>query len=74
MQIKPVFRRDGYLIRLFRVIWTQGTVGDGSGYSCKLSFGLSPAWFYFKRPFGGFLLIVAGLRVQYQKSLGGIHT
>ena len=74
MTLVPVMRKDGHLFRVCRLIWTRGTVGDGQGYSCKLSFGLSPAWFYFKRPFGGFLLIVAGLRVQYQKSLGGIHT
>lgn len=76
MTFKTVFRRDGRLIRLCRVVWNRGTVGDGRGYSCKLSLGLSPYMFYYAngREIHSLMLIVCGIRVHFQKSFGGIFT
>ena len=39
MKFKSVLRYDPTLraIRLGRLMWTRGTVGDGKGYSVKLS-------------------------------------
>ena len=73
MKFKPVFRRDGRLIRLCRLVWTRGKVGDGKGYSCKLSLGLQPTAFHFSREFKAIFLTILGLRIHFEQSFGGIH-
>jgi len=75
MKVKPVFRMAGtdWLFRLFRVTWTRGTVGDGTGYSCKLSLGLYPRIAGFIRGWNEWRLYVLGLRIHFQRDFGGIH-
>lgn len=60
--------------RLARAVWQRGTVGDGQGYSVKLTLGLRPALLAWRREYGGWIATVAGLRVHYRRSYGGIHT
>jgi len=45
--------------RIGRFVWTVGTVGDGTGYSCKLSVALQ--WSF---PF---------LRITLRRAYGGIY-
>lgn len=73
MKFQPVFRKDGRLIRLFRVMWIRGHVGDGVGYSVKLSIGLYPRLLKFERGWEEWRLWIAGLRIHAQRSYGGIH-
>lgn len=61
------------MVRLFRLMWTRGTVGDGKGYSCKLSFAVRPTLFRFRREYGGWLLTLLGVRVHYERDYGGTH-
>ena len=60
------------LLRLFRLVWRWGCVGDGVGYSAKLSFGLTPTIFGAQKEFGGWRVIFLGLRVHLQRSWGGV--
>lgn len=65
----------GRVLRLVRVMWERGTVGDGRGYSVKLSLGLRPKLFE-RRSEGhgrGWWLTLAGVRLHYQRAYGGIH-
>jgi len=77
MKFKKVCTRDGGLIRLFRVMWIRGTVGDGKGYSCSFSVGLFPKVFRWEH--GSTVLAdewrlwFCGLRLHFQRSFGGIH-
>lgn len=73
MKLKRVFRRDGALIRLFRLMWTKGRVGDGNGYSCKLTLGLYPCPFSWRSSGDEWFLYLGGLRIHFQRSWGGIH-
>lgn len=70
LRLKRVFRYDGSqkLVRLFRVMWERGTVGDGKGYSAKLAIGLRPSLFHYDDG----RLTIFGLRVHYARSYGGI--
>ena len=63
----------GRVLRLTRVMWERGTVGDGRGYSAKLTLGLRPKLFERGEEGCGWLLTVAGLRLHYQRSYGGRH-
>ncbi len=62
------------IFRLFRVVWTRGAVGDGSGCSSKLSVALAPRLARFDREFNGWFLTILGVRIHKQRSFGGIHT
>lgn len=73
MKLKLVFRRDRWLIRIVRVMWIRGTVGDGLGYSAKLSLGLYPRWFAFVRGSNEWRLYLLGLRLHFERAYGGIH-
>lgn len=75
MRVKSVFRKasDERLIRLFRLMWIRGTVGDGKGYSAMLSFGLSPRLIAFQKGWHEFRVWLLGVRIHYQRSYGGIH-
>ena len=53
------YSKDEGIYRLCRLMWTVGTVGDGKGYSCKLSFAVSKMW-----PF---------IRIKLHTSYGGIY-
>lgn len=70
LRFKRVLRFDKSqkLLRLFRVTWERGQVGDGRGYSAKVAIGLAPRLFH--RDDGR--ITVLGVRVHYAKSYGGI--
>lgn len=70
LRFKRVFRIDEIQrhLRLFRIMWEVGTVGDGRGYSAKLAIGLMPKLFH--REDGR--ITILGLRVHYARSYGGI--
>lgn len=74
MRLKLVMRPDpdAGIFRLFRLVWRRGIVGDGVGYSAKLSFALSRRLFGFWREFGGWCLTILGFRVHLARSWGGI--
>jgi hypothetical protein len=65
--------KESRILRLCRLMWTRGMVGDGNGYSVKLSLALRPAFFCFHREWQQFFLTVLGVRVHFQRSYGGIH-
>lgn len=74
MRFKRVMRWDSDLkwLRLFRVTWSNGVVGDGHGYSQKVSFAITPRLFYFSRGFHEWTLTILGLRIHSTRSYGGI--
>jgi hypothetical protein len=60
------------VLRLFRVTWTRGTVGDGNSYSAKFSVALRPVLFSVRQEWQSVCVTVLGLRVHFQRSYGGI--
>ncbi len=74
MKFKPVFRYDSSQkkLRLFRFLWTRGTVGDGLGYSAKLSFALTPKLYGFKRNLFDWRATFLGVQVHRLRAYGGI--
>lgn len=74
MQIKPVMRWDSTQrkLRLFRLMWRRGIVGDGKGYSAKAAVSVTPRLFGFVRDFDGWRLTLLGVQVHHVKSWGGI--
>lgn len=75
LRIKKVMRLDTIQrhFRLFRIMWERGKVGDGNGYSAKLSVGLEPQISRWERQAGtDWLVTVVGVRVHYCRSYGGI--
>ena len=75
--IKPVFRYSASerMVRLLRLTWDRGNVGDGRGYSNKLSVGLQKSLFYFdKQVCGCWRMTLLGLHLSRQKSFGGHFT
>lgn len=73
MRFKWVGARDGRTLRLFRVLWTQGRVGDGDGYSAKLSVALRPSLFAVRREWQSLCVTLLGVSVHFERSYGGIH-
>lgn len=76
MRAKWIGRYDSgaRMLRLGRLAWERGTVGDGNGYSAKLSFGLRIAMLQWRFDgHRGWMINVAGLRIHYQRSYGGIY-
>jgi hypothetical protein len=60
-------------VRLFRLMWERGGVGDGHGHSTKLAVGLRPRLFELVRDTRTDILVtLLGLRVHYCRSYGGI--
>lgn len=76
MRVKPVLRFDPSWpkLRLARVMWKRGEVGDGNGYSSKLSFALRPSLFRFYSSWDGWRIVLLGVEVHMQRSWGGIYT
>ena len=72
---RRIFRYDpmARLFRLGRCVWQRGTVGDGQGYSVKLTLALHPRLWSYRREMTGFVLSVCGVRLHYQRSYGGIN-
>ena len=60
------------MLRLARLTWTRGTVGDGQGYSSKLTLALWPRLFHVAREFQSWAVTLLGLRVHLVRSYGGI--
>lgn len=69
---KLVLRYDptNKLLRICRAMWTRGEFGEG-GYSAKLSLGLHPVLFRWRREFSGWSLSILFLRLHYMRSFGG---
>jgi hypothetical protein len=67
MRLDPPLR----LYRLARIMWDVGTVGDGNGYSVKLSIGLTPRLFRWVSELGGWICTVAGVRLHCRRAYGG---
>lgn len=60
------------MLRLFRVVWTRGTPGDGNGYSAKASLALRPMVLHFARRWWEWEVTLFGVRFHYMRSYGGI--
>jgi hypothetical protein len=76
LRFKKIMRYDAQvkIFRAGRIMWERGTVGDGNGYSAKLSLSFTPTVFAWQRECGGgWLLIIAGIRVHYRRAYGGIY-
>jgi len=73
MHFKKVMRWDKYarIFRLGRFLWTVGKVGDGKGYSNKLSIALTPKLFRWKMERNEWFLTVLGIRFHRQRAYGG---
>jgi len=75
MTLRWIFRVDTIqrFLRVARVVWERGTVGDGAGYSAKLSFALDPQMFrWFERDAAtDWRFTLLGVRVHYCRSYGG---
>lgn len=61
---------DERVLRLFRVVWSRGHLGNG-GYTAKVSFALMPKLLQFKRGYWSLLVVLLGVRVHYMRSYGG---
>ena len=74
-KVRRIFRYDpmARLFRLGRCVWQRGTVGDGRGYSVKLTLALNPRLWKYQREMTGFVLTLFGFRLHYQRSYGGIN-
>ena len=58
-------------LRLFRLTWERGTVGDGHGYSSMFTLGVSPQLYGWYRGFRDYRLTLVGLVFHYKRSYGG---
>ena len=77
LKYKSVFRVDTIQrhFRLFRFLWQRGVVGDGSGYSAKLSVGFVAQIISFNRDTKtDWQVVLTGVRIHYCRSYGGIMT
>lgn len=74
MKVKLILTRDKWRVRLFRVMWQRGVVGDGKGYSCAFSVGLYPRVACWRRePRDEWRLWLCGIRFHFERSFGGVH-
>ena len=76
LRLKLVCRKDtvqGHL-RLFRVMWERGDVGDGRGYSNQISVALTPRIFRWGEDNSSrwWLVEFLFIRVHRKRSYGGI--
>jgi hypothetical protein len=71
--LKPVFRYDPTWpkLRLFRIVWDVGMVGDGDGYSRKLAFALCPKLLSWQRGLDEWRLVVLGFEIHSRTAWGG---
>ena len=66
------YDRTNRLLRVGRLLWERGAVGDGAGYSAKLSIGLSWWPLFLLRPEReGWLVRILGVRLHHKRSYGG---
>jgi hypothetical protein len=73
MRVKWVGTNSKGLIRIIRIMWTRGVVGDGEGYSNSLSLALYPKLYQYKPVLYGWYLYILGVRIHYDRSYGGYH-
>jgi len=75
-RIKWICRRDkgARMIRIFRIMWETGVVGDGKGYSTKLSLALSARPFSWQREYNGWFITIAFVRLHLRRAYGGTFT
>lgn len=73
MKLKKICRWDGSqkLFRIARLVWDRGTVGDGKGYSSKLTLAVGKKLARFKFSRTEKELFLLGLRVTLLRSYGG---
>lgn len=74
MSFRWILRLDprARIYRLARFVWERGPVGDGNGYSSKLSVALSPGMFRVRRSdLHEWTLTILGLRWHHIRSYGG---
>lgn len=74
MTYQSVMRYDNTMrmFRVGRIVWNTGAVGDGRGYSSKLSLALMPKLFgWYREPKAVWTLTLLGVRVQRFRSYGG---
>jgi hypothetical protein len=73
VKLKRVCRWDSAarLYRVGRLTYDRGDVGDGEGYSVKVSLGLTPKFLRYRRELFGWILTVCGVRLHYRRSYGG---
>lgn len=75
MKLKLVMRWDEVSIyRLFRIMGTRGSVGDGNGYSWKLGVALitTPSFQLIRSPKSSWVWHFAFFRISYHRAYGGI--
>jgi len=58
--------------RFARIMWERGTVGDGQGYSAKLSLFAQPTLATFERDSEGWRVILLGIGASLRRSWGGV--
>jgi hypothetical protein len=73
LRVKRVMRYDKSQrkLRLFRLLWSRGSVGDGVGYSAKLAVSLVRKWAGWKRDTFGWRLTVLGVQLHHRRAYGG---
>lgn len=60
------------LLRLGRLVWANGEPGKpGGGYTAKLSLGLTPSLFRWRREWEGWVVVLCGVHLHYSRSYGG---
>lgn len=74
MKLKTVMRYDPKQrkLRLFRLIWQRGVVGDGKGYSAKLSVSIAAKLFGWADDFSGWRVTFCGVQLHHLKAYGGV--
>jgi hypothetical protein len=75
MKVKPVFRYQPTIkkFRILRFVWERGVVGDGKGFSAKLSFAVRPKIYeWWIGELDEWRLILLGVEIHFYKSYGGV--
>ena len=73
MKFKPIFTidKEEQKVRLFRVIWDTGVVGDGKGYSSFVGVSLRPKVFLFTKDTNEWRFALLGVAIHKKRSYGG---
>ena len=73
MKLKPImtWSASDRKLRLLRLIWERGTVGDGKGYSAFFSLALMPRLFLIERTLFKFRVVILGISLHWRRSYGG---
>lgn len=75
IKLKWLFRSHEGVYRIARIIWQRGKVGNGKGFSAKLSFAFCRKLLLFCRDGrDGWFVILAGVRLHYLRAYGGIFS